>query len=948
MQISATEFAPGEQHAKAPAIQADLTSSVIIGAPLSGKTFRLRQIVAALEESGLAPEEILVLTPTRVQAAKLRDLIALDSEQTSSKARAQSVTGFAFSLLSEAGLGLLSGAAQEQLIRQLVDDHRSVWLDWGLDAAVPQLNGFVQELRDLFSVVIENQLSADDLLALSTQFPKLRLKVAIDLLPKYQQLLADQGLVDPAQLAILASQRIPRPPKALVVDDAHNFSLGQLKLVEALLVPGKTFLAGDPDSAVLGFRNSAPAAFIELARKQGFAEQYLAPGEIQPPAVRSLMAKLSARIPASLAISQRQKLQHQEFGDAFLYESQSLESDHLAAKLRKLRLENNYDWDQMAVIGRTRNQLEQLAADLAARGVPARIQGAQLALRDQPMARALLDFSHVALNPQVDPDVEQLLTSPLTGLSSIEFRSLMRQLRQLSGESARKALSKLLAGAAEFDPPKRLAALMERIEKVRQTPEISAHATVSIGFELASARLRELSRGTGPTALAANRALDGALELFAAAQRWDEKGLGPALSFVQSQLSTAIPEDSLAPIGLRPAVQLITPSAAISSYPVVAIPRLQEGIWPNLNPRNSLLGAAALQSYLLGRTADPTLPTRSELVDEIRFFYRAISSASEHLILSCMQDDQEQPSQFFQMMGLPLELNSTPVQFDLRQMVGRLRRRVLAGDRDAASKLAAFAVAGVPGAHPSSWHGLERPVGDPVTTVNSLAASRLEAFERCPLHWFIQNFGGNVSGFSASLGTLMHSALENSAQGADLSSFVSEMWHTLEFESQWQERQAERQAAQMSLLLTDYLSSASELIASEEPFVIEIGGIEIRGKIDRIEKSETGLTVVDLKTGKRVPSGEDVAQNRQLAIYQLAVEQKYGSSSGAKIVSIGSGRLREVSQPPVTDQLRQELEQLVGSIARGLESGSFTASVDEHCASDRSCTLLITPGVSGA
>ncbi|MEK9577971.1 MAG: PD-(D/E)XK nuclease family protein, partial [Aquiluna sp.] len=200
----------------------------------------------------------------------------------------------------------------------------------------------------------------------------------------------------------------------------------------------------------------------------------------------------------------------------------------------------------------------------------------------------------------------------------------------------------------------------------------------------------------------------------------------------------------------------------------------------------------------------------------------------------------------------------------------------------------------------------------------------------------------------ASLGTLMHSALENSAQGADPSSFVSEMWHTLEFESQWQERQAERQAAQMSLLLTDYLSSASELIASEEPFVIEIGGIEIRGKIDRIEKSETGMTVVDLKTGKRVPSGEDVAQNRQLAIYQLAVEQKYGSSSGAKIVSISSGRLREVSQPPVTDQLRQELEQLVGSIARGLESGSFTASVDEHCASDRSCTLLITPGVSGA
>jgi len=947
MQISDSEFVLSEPHLAASALVGQIESVALVGAPLSGKTFRLRQIVATLEREGLSPDEILVLTPTRAQAAVLRDLIALDSNQPSSKARARSVTGFAFSLLDDQGWGLLSGAAQEQLLRRLVDGKRSAWKDWGFDPAVIKLNGFVQELRDLFSVIIENELGATQLKQLAQSFPKLRLGSAIDLLPEYLAVLQDEKLVDAAQLALLAAQNISERPMALVVDDAHNFSLGQLKLVESLLVGGKTFIAGDPDVAVLGFRNSSAGAFLDLVRRHGIAEQSLDPGEIQPGPVISLMTKLSSRIPAALSTRHRPQHHPAAFDGAFLYESQSLESDQLAAQLRRLRLREGIDWDQMAVVARTRNQLEQLAADFAARGVPCRIQGAQLALRDQPMSRALLEFMQLALRTDAELDVEQFLTSPLVGLSSIEFRSLLRELRQASGESPRVALRKLLAGSADFAAPSRLTEVISRLEQCRELDQLTAHQAVSIVFELSSKRLAELARGSGPTALAANRALDSALEVFAAARRWDDKALGSALEFARMQLQTAIPEDSLAPIGLRPAVQLLTPASLTQSYPVVAMPRLQEGIWPNLNPRNSLLSAASIQDYLLGRSQDPAQPTRSELADELRFFYRAVSSATQHLILSAMQDEQEQPSQFFQIMGIKPQLVTEPVQFDLRQLVGRLRRQALAGNRDAASKLAAFAVAGIAGANPATWQGMTRPSAEPLSGVNSLAASKLEEFERCPLHWFIQNFGGDASGFSASLGTLMHAALEVSATGVVPSAYVNENWHTLEFESQWQEQRALRQAAQMTVLISEYLATTGELIASEEPFKIQIADMEVRGKIDRIERGSSGIEVVDLKTGKRAPSPDVVASNRQLAIYQLAIEHKYGASAGAKIVSVGSGKLREVSQQPISQQMRDEIQELVQNVARGLESGIFTASMDEHCSGDQSCTLLLTAGVTG-
>ena len=945
MSVPQEFFASTEAFAPVAAVELPQNPTLVLGAPLSGKTTLLRGYVRALEQSGLSAEQILVLTPTRLAAAQLRDLIALDSPLAATGSRAQSITGFAFSQLSDQGVKLLTGAAQEQLLRQLVDEAQTSWRNWGFDPLVPTLRGFVQELRDLLAVLIENEVSVEKLTELQQQHPKVRYRAALDILPRYLDRLAAEKLVDPSQLPLRARDSIFDAPAAVLVDDAQNFSLGQLKLVEKLLGSQSSFMFGDPDAAVLGFRNSSAGAFIELARARGFAEVVLSPAGRKPQEIENLAARVAARIPTTLAGGQRPKQKESDFS-ARLFQSQSQESDYLAAWLRRLRIERDLSWDQMVVIGRTRTQLEQLATELAARSVPTRIQGVQRALRDQPMARALLDFIVLALAQDDQIDRLEFLTSPLIGMTSLDYRRLLRQLRQLSGLSAKVALGQLLTGEAEFEAPALLSKLLSALDKLRAIGAPSAHQAVSIGYELASSNLDSLSKGVGPTALAANRSIDSALELFAAAQRFDERNLGLALDFALQQLQIAIPEDSLAPIGLRPAVQLATPSLLHGSYPVVALPRLQEGIWPNLNPRNSLLGASSLQAFLSGRISDPSIPDRAELADELRFFYRALGSASSELWLSALVDEQEQPSQFFQILSLEPQLDTKQLTFDLRQLVGRLRRRLAGGDQLAARQLAAFAIAGIPGADPASWHGLAAPEARPISGVSSLAASRIEEFEKCPLHWFIKTFGGDASGFSASLGTLLHSALERAEQDSEPARFISENWHTLEFESRWQETRALRSAGTMAALITDYLSKSNPLVASEQAFEIEIAGLEIRGKIDRIEKGADGFEVVDLKTGKSVPTAAEVAQNRQLAIYQLAVKKLHGDSAGARIVSVGSGKLRQVGQPALTPEVEQQLTQLVTEVSTQLQKSEFIAQVDEHCSGSESCTLLLRSGVT--
>ena len=935
------------------------TSAAIIGAPLTGKTSALRHIVGRLEANGAAPSEILVLTTSRMAAAILRDQIALDSNQSSESPRARSVSSVAFEVLSaKAPIRLLSGAHQQTLLQRLVSDRLTATKasEWKLSLESLELEGFVQELRDLLAVIIEIGLSQKQLQELQAEFPKLRLGPAIELLEPYREHLGLEGLVDSSQLAVAAAAEnlAELPHRFLLVDDAHNLSAGQLRLVQALASDRVLFVFGDPDVATLGFRNSSSAQFLELANHREAIQIFLEPAG-SASCAKNLMSALSSRIPASGPVSHRPR--PNATADSVLamkFDNLIAETDFLAAELRKSRLTKHIDWSEMLVVGRTRVQLEQLSRELSARGVPVRIQGVQRPLRDQSMARALLLFMRLALDGLDGKAILELIGSPLVGLDSLAQRRALRQLanlEELSALTRNEMLEKVFA--AEFEAielPARLQQLKNAVSAVRQLSNPGAHQVVSIGFSLADSRLAELSRGSGATALAANRSLDAALELFAAAQRWDERELGSPLSFAQLQLELGVPEDSLAPIGTKPAVVLATPAQISKSYKLVAMPRLQEGIWPNLTPRNSLLGATSLQAFLVGRQESPQTPARSELADELRMFYRACGSATEQLLLSAIEDETEQPSQFFQMAKLEPELNRESIDFDLRRVVGRLRRRLYHGDESAAATLAAMALAGLPGAHPENWQGLlplSREDGIAASDIR-VSASKFESFEQCPLHWFISSFGGDQGGFQASVGTLLHAALEAASSGADPADFVDQSWHTVEFESEWLANKSRREAAQMAGLISEYLASSAELVAAEKGFRVTIGSLQVSGRIDRIERSEQGLEAVDLKTGKKMPSQAEMASHRQLAIYQLAIESTYDEKpAGGRLVSIGSNKVKTLAQPALSQELRDELTEVAGAIQGQLENGLFTARIDEHCEKNGSCQLLIGRVITG-
>lgn len=920
----------------------------VIGAPGSGKTSQLLLAVSALEKS-FKPEHILVLTPSRAAAAKLRDEIALRSTFASSSPRARSISSFAFELLAAnaPNLTLMSGPSQQQLLLELLGKATQV-STWGVNPKAIGLAAFTQELRDLFQVLVEFGVDEPRLAELAESFPKLTLGPAIELLPKYLEALADRNSLDPASLLAKAGDSLQAEFDAVLVDDAQDLSSAGLRLIERLAEKAPVVLFGDPDSAVQGFRAAEPGEFLSLG-----PSQVLNAPLPQPPAVQQIMARVSSRIAPSGAGRQRAALQHSaESSVAPVFTSTSAEADYLAARLRRLRLERGIQFSEMVVVVRTRTQLDQLARELSARSVPVTSAASIEPLSQNPLTRAILDISKLALQEKTPEVIREVLVSSFVGLNAIELRRLERQLVHHFEVDIASAWEQALEVGLEFESREARAfnRLLDLINKLGSTEVYSAHQMISTVWEFAPSNLATLALGGSSVALAANRDLDAAMRLFAAAQRFDERGGAETLEFVTSQLSLSIAEDSLARSGESESV-LITTSSALAgkSFKVVAIPRLQDGIWPNLRPRNSLLGAASLRAYLSGRVEDPTQALRSELSDELRLIYKALGACREELVLSSMRSADEQPSQIFAVAGIELQEHSEAIDFDLRRLTGRLRRRLVEGDTSAANLLAGFALAGIPGAHPTLWQGLLPPStleplfdsSEPIT----LSASSLEAFEQCPLHWFIKTFAVGQTSFQASIGTLLHSAFELARNPEEIASYVESNWHTLEFEHVWQSESQKRKALQMAMLAGNYLTENPNPQAVEQGFELEFGRLRIRGKIDRIERKPEGLVVADLKTGK---TNLDASENLQLAIYQLAVAQLHPDEKvlGAKLVSVGTGKLKESEQKALDSEAIAELHEAFARFEQHGTSNLISANLTEHCSADGSCQLLLAKAVS--
>jgi RecB family exonuclease len=153
---------------------------------------------------------------------------------------------------------------------------------------------------------------------------------------------------------------------------------------------------------------------------------------------------------------------------------------------------------------------------------------------------------------------------------------------------------------------------------------------------------------------------------------------------------------------------------------------------------------------------------------------------------------------------------------------------------------------------------------------------------------------GDSSSVYAHFGELTHHVLEvaegevisKGRRHADLGrvlAIVDQVWETAQFGTPQLNDAWKAKAVEMLTKLYERWPGKGEPVEVELTVESEIAGVRWFGRIDRLERSDEGLRVVDYKTGTRAPREDDAAESIQLGFYAMAVAEAHGAVVAAEM-----------------------------------------------------------------
>ncbi|WP_199571034.1 ATP-dependent helicase [Streptomyces murinus] len=595
-----------------------------------------------------------------------------------------------------------------------------------------------------------------------------------------------------------------------------------------------------------------------------------------------------------------------------------------------------------------------------------------------------------------------LLASPLAGMDAADLRRLGRALREeerAGGNMVPPPSDELLTRAlaeperlAVHDPAyargaQRLGALLRTARERLANGGTAEEALWDLWNGTPwPGRLARAARRGGAAGRNADRDLDAVCALFATAARAEERTGGRgALNFLAEIEAEDIAADTLTRRAVRPdAVRLMTAHRAKGlEWRLVVVAGVQEGLWPDLRRRGSLLEADRIGRDGL---AEPLTPG-ALLAEERRLFYAAATRARDRLVVTAVKapaEDGDQPSRFLTELGVePKDVNGRPRRpLAVAALVAELRATTVdpaasAALREAAARrLARLAALTdeddrplVPAAHPSRWWGMFEPTESKVPLRHRdqpvvLSGSALDQLANtCALQWFLgREVKADAPATTAQgFGNVVHVLADEVASGrtpADLDVLMERLdsvWNALAFDAPWKSRQEKDNArAALERFLNWHVINRSTRtsVASEQDFdvTLEAGDyqVRIRGQMDRVETDAEGRAyVVDFKTGKQAPTAREVERHPQLAVYQLAVREgavdtafdgAHPEPGGAELVHLRQGAAKRdggetlpkvQTQEPLTGEWVGEL---LATAAGKVLDERFGPSAGQHCA----------------
>ncbi len=369
--------------------------------PGTGKTRTLTaRVLFLVNEQGVRPENILVLTFARKAAGELRERIALYAPNAARRIFISTFHAYGYDLLRRfahaAGLPVRPLLLEKADLHALMERHLS---DCDLQA-LRYLHDPAYPLGDLLQIINhakEAGINSADFAVQAAQSGDPKHAEAARVYSCYEAALREHGAMDYSDLVHRAVRLLSENPdvreaernqwRHVLVDEYQDVNRGGAHLLQALTGDGAGLWAvGDVRQAIYQFRGASPANVARFAHDfPGGVHGDLGINYRSTPGLVSLLGTVvgggaqtwqAARVDALSPIAAPHAL-------LAVAGDERAQWDGIARKMQEQR-ENGTRWDEIAVLCRTNQQAREAQAHLANRGVPVSSGDGAATLADAP------------------------------------------------------------------------------------------------------------------------------------------------------------------------------------------------------------------------------------------------------------------------------------------------------------------------------------------------------------------------------------------------------------------------------------------------------------------------------------------------------------------------------------------------------------------------------------
>jgi DNA helicase II / ATP-dependent DNA helicase PcrA len=835
---------------------------IIAGAGTGKTTVITERIKYLIQVQGISPQNILAVTFTDKAATEMLERLDVVMPLGYQEPWLSTFHHFCDRILQQESLSIgldpdykiFSAPEQWIFIKQRL-------FDFKLKAYRPLGNPtkFISALVTFFSRAQDEAVTPKELLKFAKKQPEL-LEIA-SAYRTYQDLKIANSVLDFGDLITKTIELFKTRPsilkkyqaqfKHILVDEFQDTNYAQYQLIK-LLAPAKTkpnlVVVSDDDQSIYQWRGAALSNVLNFksdypkAKVVTLVKNYRSFKPILTAAYNLIQHNNPNRLEVKLKINKKLKpiRTRKPIPQPQIVHlpTESAEVDWIIARTLELVAQANYTYKDFAILTRANSHLEPFVLALRRVGLPYQLIGNR-GLFDQEVIRQLIFFLKVILNPHDSISLFQFLHHPYFSLAPETIFSLTHQTRRHSTSiwdmlnqepttysSITNLITQFQAQALTDSPTKLLYTFLHHTQHIQYLLQ-----THTVESELAIKNINLF------------------LDLI---KRFETDLRGPTLPQLIEHL------DALLEAGANPGqaeiedvdtVRLITiHSAKGLEFPVVFIPSLVAGRFPAINRCDPIEFPDALIKQ--------TLPQGdANLEEERRLFYVALTRARDYLYLTWSTSyggaRDRRPSGFLAETGL---------------------------------------VTTTPKVKPVTLHGPEAPViplPTPKFKLEHLSYSQIDTFKACPLKYkyrYILKVPAaphHALSFGQSLhDTLRHfHQLELQGNQPKLKDLIR--LYTRNFNPSGYDSPAHKQARFRSgkKALRQYFAVYQQVLGQplelEKSFRLNIAGVPLVGKIDRIDQTATGLEIIDYKTGAGTTK-KDVDKDEQLSIYALAAQKVLG------------------------------------------------------------------------